>query len=126
MKIRLDKFLWSVRLSKTRSAATQMVVKGHVLLNGENIKPAREIKTEQIITIVRHNAKFQYKILALLERRVGATLVKDYILDITPEEEVEKFRQYQSAQKAYHQPDGKPSKKDRRNLDRFMDNWGGD
>lgn len=123
MKIRLDKFLWSVRLSKTRSAATEMVVKGRVLLNGENIKPSREIKTEQVITILRHNAKFQYKVLALLERRVSATLVRDYIIDITLEEEVEKFRQYQSAQKAYHQTDGKPSKKDRRNLDRFLDKW---
>lgn len=123
MKIRLDKYLWAVRLSKTRSQATELINKGKVLINDSLIKPSREIKIGDIITILKHNAKFKYQILAGLEKRVGAPLVKDFISDITDPEEIEKFRAYQQAQNNYRQTDGKPTKKDRRELDRFMDDW---
>jgi ribosome-associated heat shock protein Hsp15 len=123
MKIRLDKYLWAVRLSKTRSQATELINKGKVLINDSLIKPSREIKIGDIITILKHNAKFKYQILAGLEKRVGAPLVKDFISDITDPEEIEKFKAYQQAQNNYRQTDGKPTKKDRRELDRFMDDW---
>ena len=123
MKIRLDKYLWAVRLSKTRSQATELINKGKVLINDSLIKPSREIKIGDIITILKHNAKFKYQILAGLEKRVGAPLVKDFISDITDHEEIEKFKAYQQAQNNYRQTDGKPTKKDRRELDRFMDDW---
>lgn len=123
MKIRLDKYLWAVRLSKTRSQATELINKGKVLINDTLIKPSREIKIGDIITILKHNAKFKYQILAGLEKRVGAPLVKDFILDITDPEEIEKLKAYQQAQNNYRQTDGKPTKKDRRELDRFMDDW---
>ena len=123
MKIRLDKYLWAVRLSKTRSQATELINKGKVLINDTLIKPSREIKIGDIITILKHNAKFKYQVLAGLEKRVGAALVKDFILDITDPEEIEKFKAYQQAQNNYRQTDGKPTKKDRRELDRFMDDW---
>jgi ribosome-associated heat shock protein Hsp15 len=123
MKTRLDKFLWAVRLSKTRSQATELITKGKVLLNESAIKPSREVKVGEIITILKHSARFQFKVLQLLERRVGAPLVKDYLLDITAPEEIEKLKTYQEAQRNYRQTDGKPTKKDRRELDRFMDDW---
>lgn len=123
MKIRLDKYLWAVRLSKTRSQATELINKGKVLINDTIIKPSREIKIGDNITILKHNAKFKYQILAGLEKRVGAPLVKDYILDITDPEEIEKLKAYQQAKHNYRQTDGKPTKKDRRELDRFMDDW---
>lgn len=123
MKIRLDKYLWAVRLSKTRSQATELINKGKVLINDALIKPSREIKIGDIITILKHNSKFKYQILAGLEKRVGAPLVKDYILDITAPEEIEKLKAYQQAQNNYRQTDGKPTKKDRRELDRFLDDW---
>jgi len=123
MKIRLDKYLWAVRLSKTRSQATELINKGKVLINDTLIKPSREIKIGDIITILKHNAKFKYQVLAGLEKRVGAALVKDFILDITDPEEIEKLKAYQQAQNNYRQTDGKPTKKDRRELDRFMDDW---
>ncbi|MFM6965434.1 MAG: RNA-binding S4 domain-containing protein [Sphingomonadales bacterium] len=123
MKIRLDKYLWAVRLSKTRSQATELINKGKVLINDSLIKPSREIKIGDIITILKHNAKFKYQILAGLEKRVGAPLVKDFISDITDPKEIEKFKAYQQAQNNYRQTDGKPTKKDRRELDRFMDDW---
>lgn len=123
MRIRLDKYLWAVRLSKTRSQATELINKGRVLINDTLIKPSREIKVGDIITILKHNAKFKYQILAGLEKRVGAPLVKDFIMDITDPEEIEKLKAYQQAQNNYRQTDGKPTKKDRRELDRFMDDW---
>jgi ribosome-associated heat shock protein Hsp15 len=123
MKIRLDKYLWAVRLSKTRSQATELINKGKVLINDTLIKPSREIKIGDTITILKHNAKFKYQILAGLQKRVGAPLVKDYILDITDPEEIEKLKAYQQAQHNHRQTDGKPTKKDRRELDRFMDDW---
>jgi len=123
MKIRLDKYLWAVRLSKTRSQATELISKGKALLNEVVIKPAREVKVGETITMLKHNARFQYKVLQLLDKRVGAPLVKDYIQDITSLEEIEKLKAYQDAQRNYRQTDGKPTKKDRRELDRFMDDW---
>jgi len=123
MKIRLDKYLWAVRLSKTRSQATELISKGKALLNDAVIKPAREVKVGETITLLKHNARFQYKVLQLLAKRVGAPLVKDYIQDITSPEEIEKLKTYQDAQRNYRQTDGKPTKKDRRELDRFMDDW---
>jgi ribosome-associated heat shock protein Hsp15 len=123
MKIRLDKYLWAVRLSKTRSQATDLISKGKALLNDAVIKPAREVKVGETITLLKHNARFQYKVLRLLDKRVGAPLVKDYIQDITSPEEIEKLKAYQDAQRNYRQTDGKPTKKDRRELDRFMDDW---
>jgi len=123
MKIRLDKYLWAVRLSKTRSQATDLISKGKALLNEAVIKPAREVKVGETITLLKHNARFQYKVLQLLDKRVGAPLVKDYIQDITSPEEIEKLKAYQDAQRNYRQTDGKPTKKDRRELDRFMDDW---
>jgi ribosome-associated heat shock protein Hsp15 len=123
MKTRLDKFLWAVRLSKTRSQATELISKGKVLLNDSAIKPSREIKEGETITLLKHSARFQFKVLQVLDRRVGAPLVKDYIIDITAPEEIEKLKAYQEAQRNYRLTDGKPTKKDRRELDRFMDDW---
>jgi ribosome-associated heat shock protein Hsp15 len=123
MKCRFDKYLWCVRLTKTRSIATEEVSKGRFKLNGENVKPAREVKGGDLIHVQRNSAIFSYKVLDILDKRVGAPLVVNYILDITPEEEIQKYKEYQSAQRVYRETDGKPTKKDRRELDRFMDDW---
>jgi ribosome-associated heat shock protein Hsp15 len=67
---------------------------------------------------------FSYKVIALLDKRVGAKLVVDYLIDTTPLEEIEKYKTYQLAQAVYRQNgSGKPTKQDRRNLDEFLDNW---
>jgi ribosome-associated heat shock protein Hsp15 len=123
MKCRLDKYLWCVRLSKTRSLATEAVSKGRFKLNGESVKPAREVKIGDQIDVQRNSATFSFKIIGLLDKRVGAPLVADYITDITPPEEIEKFKSYQAAQRVYRETDGKPTKRDRRELDKFMEDW---
>lgn len=124
MSCRLDKFAWSVRLAKTRSMAAQEITKGRIRLNGESAKPAKEVKLGDEVQIHRHTAVFSFKVIQLLDRRVGAKLVPEYIIDITPEEEREKLKAYQLAQSNYRQHGtGKPSKKDRRDLDDFLENW---
>jgi ribosome-associated heat shock protein Hsp15 len=124
MSTRLDKYVWSVRLAKTRSQAADAISKGKVKLNGENVKPAKDVKVGDEINVIKHTATFSYKVLNILDKRVGAKLVPDYLLDITPEEEIEKLKVFQISQKSYRaHGTGKPSKKDRRDLDDFLENW---
>lgn len=126
MKIRLDKYLWAVRLAKTRSQATELISKGKVLINELPVKASKEVKRGETIMLLKHSARFQYKVIELLDKRVGAALVKEYILDLTTPEELEKLRVYQESQRNYRLTDGKPTKKDRRELDRFMEDWQAD
>lgn len=122
--MRVDKFIWCVRLCKTRSQATDLVKKGKVSINNLEIKPSREVKINDVVSIMRHNAKFEYKILDFPKSRLGPKLVADFILDITSAEERSKFDLYIESQKIYRSfGDGKPTKKDRRDLDDFWDDF---
>jgi ribosome-associated heat shock protein Hsp15 len=122
MSVRIDKYMWCVRLAKTRSQATDLIKKGKVKLNAEGIKPSREIKIGDVIALSKHSAVFSFKVIDLLDKRVGAKLVENYLLDITPPEEIERFKVYQESQKVYrHFGTGKPTKKDRRDLEEFLD-----
>jgi ribosome-associated heat shock protein Hsp15 len=124
MSCRADKFAWSVRLAKTRSQSAEAISKGKIRLNDQHVKPARDVKLGDTIQVIKHTATFSYKVIQLLDRRVGAKLVPDYIIDITPDEEREKLKMYQAAQRVYREHGtGKPSKKDRRDLDTFLDEW---
>jgi ribosome-associated heat shock protein Hsp15 len=88
------------------------------------VKASKEIKTGDVISIHRNTAVFSYKVIQLLDRRVGAKLVNEYILDMTSDEEREKYKNYQSAQSTYRENGtGKPTKKDRRNIDDFLEGW---
>jgi ribosome-associated heat shock protein Hsp15 len=122
MKIRVDKYVWCVRLTKTRSQATELISKSKIKLNGQEVKPSREIKKGDVISVQRNNACFEYEVLDFLDRRVGAKLVETYLKDITRPEEIEKFKEYQLSQSAYREyGTGKPSKKDRRDLEDFFE-----
>lgn len=121
MSLRWDKYIWAVRLAKTRSQASEELSKGRIKVNGLPIKPAKEPKVGDIISISKNTAVFSYKVISLLEKRVGAKLVADYLIDTTPLEEIEKFKTYQLSQQVYRQNgSGKPSKKDRREIDDFL------
>lgn len=124
MSYRWDKYIWSVRLTKTRSQASEELSKGRIKVNGASIKPAKEPKVGDTIQISKNSAVFSYKVLQLLDKRVGAKLVADFIIDTTPPEELEKFKLYQKAQSSYRElGTGKPSKKDRREIDSFLTDW---
>ena len=122
--MRIDKFVWCVRLAKTRSLASKLVSANKIKLNGTECKPAKEVCPNDLITVQKNNAVFSFQILQLTDKRLGAKLVANHLLDITPEEEVEKFKTYQMSQRAYRGKDqGKPNKKDRRDIDHFLEGW---
>jgi len=119
---RIDKFIWSVRLFKTRSIAADAVKKNRVLVNDLEIKTSKFVKINDIITIKKSGIKFLYCVLELNEKRVGAKLVDNFISNITPLENIEKYKLIQSNQQYYrHQGSGRPTKKDRRDIDDFWD-----
>jgi ribosome-associated heat shock protein Hsp15 len=126
MKLRWDKYLWCVRLAKTRSLASELISKGKIKVNGESIKPSREVKLNDLISVQKNTATFTFKVVGFTDKRVGAQLVSNFLVDLTPQEELEKLKLYQDAQRNYRQTDGKPTKKDRRELDDFLSNWGDD
>lgn len=122
--MRIDKYVWCVRLSKTRSLATKLVANNKIKLNNAECKPAKELAVGDLLTIQKNNASFSFRVKALTGKRLGAKLVADYIDDETSEEEIEKYKTYQAAQRNYRGRDqGKPSKKDRRELDDFLEGW---
>ena len=121
LKIRLDKFVWCVRLCKTRSQGTELISKRQIKLNSQTTKPSKEVKLQDVISLHKNNAVFSYEVIELLDKRVGAALIENFIIDITPIEEKEKFKAYQLVRQIYRQNgDGKPTKKDRRDLDSFL------
>jgi Ribosome-associated heat shock protein implicated in the recycling of the 50S subunit (S4 paralog) len=107
---------------KNKIYCNRPIKKGKVKVNGEGIKPAREVKIGDTIQIIKHNAVFSFKIKDLLKNRVGAKLVENYIVDTTLPEEIEKYKLYQASQRVYRDyGTGKPSKKDRRDLEDYLD-----
>ncbi len=120
---RIDKYVWAVRLAKTRSMSTNWCKTNKILINESEVKPAQSVKIGDTISIKKNSAVFSYKVLDLVEKRLGAKLVEQYIRDITPDEEVEKYKTYQAAQREYRRNGlGKPSTKERRILNKFWKN----
>lgn len=98
-----------------------MVKSGKVLVNGEEVKASKELKIGDHFSIKKNTALFSYEVVDILEKRVGAKLVENYLRDITPQDEIDKYKEYQLAQKTYREAGfGKPTKKDRRNIRRFL------
>ncbi len=120
--LRIDKWLWAVRLFKTRSQATQACKAGKVKIDGETVKPSREIREGLVITVQTGPIKKTVKVLELLHKRVGARLVSQYMEDLTPEDEYAKLEIIKK-QPVSTRPKGfgRPTKKERRDID----NWFG-
>ncbi len=118
--VRIDKYLWAVRLFKTRSQAAEACKKGKVLINELPVKPSREIKQNELFELKKSPVVYKYRVKQLLKNRVGAKLVADYLEDLTPADElykldVEKNMPYFKREKGT----GRPTKKDRRDIDRL-------
>lgn len=120
--MRIDKFLWCVRLFKTRSLATEQVKLGKVLSKNEELKPSKELKLGEEFQIKRGPVVFSYKVLAFPKARQGAKLVSAYLQETTNEEEKRKWLLLQEQLKLTRERGtGRPTKKDRREMDSFMD-----
>lgn len=120
INVRIDKWLWAVRVFKTRSQATEACRSGKVKIDQQCVKASREVIPGCIITIDLKQYHKTVKVLKLLNNRVGAKLVTEYMEDITPDEEYQKLKvkkeiNYESWQRGF----GRPTKKARRQIDKL-------
>lgn len=119
--MRVDKFLWSVRLYKTRSLATKECKQNHVIVNDDLVKPSRELKPNDICILKKGPIFYTYQVLGFPKSRVGAKLVEDYVKDITPEEEINKLEMIREANRVSRNKGlGRPTKKDRRAISKYF------
>lgn len=122
--IRLDKYLWAVRVFKTRSDAADAIRNNRVLVNDAYAKPSREVKIGDRISVRRQAVTYQYKVLDLVSSRQGAKNVPQYCLDITPEEERAKLNVPRETIFVFRdRGTGRPTKKERRELDSLMEGF---
>lgn len=118
--VRIDKWLWAVRIFKTRSQATAACKGGKVKINGQNIKASREVKEGEKISISLTTFIKTVTVKALLQNRVSAKLVPDYMTDLTPSEEYDKQKINRELNAEYRERgDGRPTKKERRIIERL-------
>jgi len=120
--MRIDKYLWAVRFYKSRNAASVACKKGYVQVGGQNAKPSREIYISDEISIRKHQLVTKLYVLDLPKSRVGAKLVPEYCKNTTPEETLEFHEAVAENQRLSRvKGTGRPSKKDRRDLDDFLE-----
>ena len=117
----MDKFLWSVRLFKTRTLAMDACKKGRVVINDIPVKPSRLVKTGEKIEISKPPVLFSYQITALPKSRISAKLVTGYLEDLTPPEELDKLREKDVFFIKRDRGTGRPTKRERRLIDKVQD-----
>lgn len=121
-KLRLDKYLWSIRLFKSRALATEACDKGKVKQNGTQVKPSKQVHFNDEYEVKTEEKRWKVKVTGLLHKRVQYTEAIKYYLDITPTEEIDRLR-YQGS--SFHTGKrqskiGRPTKKQRRDLGEFL------
>lgn len=117
---RIDKWLWAVRLFKTRSLAADVCRDGEVTIGGQQVKPARDIRVGDVISAKTGGVQRTVKVLGFPPSRVGAKLVPEFMEDLTPASEYEKARELASApQFSWSKGFGRPTKKSRRLWEQF-------
>ncbi len=119
---RIDKWLWSVRIFKTRSIASEYCKKGRVLMNDISVKPAKEIRIGDVIVVRKPPISYTFRVKGIPNNRIGAKLTVEYLENITSKEELEKLDPNLMA--FYGSRDrgtGRPTKKERRSIDEILD-----
>ena len=121
MEVRVDKYLWAMRIYKTRSIATDACKCGRVKMNGVEVKPSRVFHVGDVFTVRKGPITYTYRILQLWGNRLGAKMVPEYLQDITPKEQLEllELARY-AAQSGRDRGTGRPTKKDRRDIEQFF------
>lgn len=120
--VRIDKYLWAIRVFKTRTDAADACSGNKVRIDGCVAKPSKQVKTGNILEIHKGSVSFTYKVLKLTESRMGAALVPDFAENLTPESEIAKLRApVETIVLKRDRGAGRPTKKDRRQLDGIRD-----
>lgn len=125
-EVRIDKFLWSIRAFKTRSEATDACNGGKIRLNGGDVKPSKLVHRGDEIVVRKPPVTYTYKVKELVDKRQGAKLVSDFVENLTPEEELQKL--HAPVETFFLKRDrgtGRPTKKDRRQMEALWDELDG-
>lgn len=121
--VRIDKWLWAVRVFKTRTIAAEACKKGRVLIENNSVKPARMIRIGDIVQVKKPPVTYSFKVIDISQKRMGAKLVSNFMENVTPPEEYEilemnKLSGFVDRQRGT----GRPTKKDRRDMVQFTEN----
>ena len=120
--VRVDKYLWAIRVFKTRTDATEACKGSKITVNGADIKPSKEVKAGDVIQVRKGAVHYTFKVLAPLEKRIGAKDVARFAENLTPESEMAKL--HAPVETFFVKRDrgaGRPTKKDRREMDAIWD-----
>ena len=120
--VRVDKWLWATRVFKTRTIATDACKKGRVTIGGMNVKPSHIVKMSDVIVVRKPPITYSFEVIGLLQNRVGAKMVPDYLKNVTTKDQYEllemvRINGFVDRQKGL----GRPTKKDGRDLSKFID-----
>lgn len=121
-KVRIDKWLWSVRIFKSRTMATDACKSGKVKIKGANIKPSYLVEREELVEVRKNGFDLQFKVVDLIQKRVSAPLAQACYLDLTPPEELNKYQAWfvgKAGAEKREKGAGRPTKKERRTIDDF-------
>lgn len=120
--MRIDKYLWSIRVFKTRSKAAEACKKNQVSIGESTVKSSREVKIKDVIRVRRNQINYEFLVLDTPKSRVGAKLVLDFCKNVTPAEELSRLEMIRSSKNYYRQKGtGRPTKRDRRDLDTYFE-----
>ena len=120
-KVRIDKWLWAVRLFKTRSDATEACKGGRVRIGEERVKPSRSVKLGELVQVQKDDILCEARVLAFVGKRVGAKLVAEYMEDLTPPERLQQKREiYAQTVLRRDRGSGRPTKRERREIDQLF------
>jgi ribosome-associated heat shock protein Hsp15 len=121
--MRIDKFLWSIRFYKTRTIATEEIKKNRVSIGASVVKSSKEVKEGDVIKIRKNQIDYKIKVIQIPKSRMGAKLVPLHIKDVTDKEQYEILKMRKASQDYYRiKGEGRPTKKDRREMDDYVEN----
>lgn len=121
-KVRVDKWLWSVRIFKSRTIATDACKSGKVKMDGNPVKASQTIQPGDTLEVRKNGFNFIYKVLELIEKRVGAPIAQACYEDLTPAEELNKYKEWfvgKAAAEKRERGAGRPTKRERREIEQF-------
>ncbi len=121
-KVRVDKWLWSVRVFKSRTIATDACKSGKVKMGGEQLKASHAIQAGDVLEVRKNGFNFQYKVVELIQKRVGAPIAQKCYEDLTPEDELNKYKEWfvgKAAAEKRERGAGRPTKRERREIEQF-------
>ncbi|MEM9836648.1 MAG: RNA-binding S4 domain-containing protein [Bacteroidota bacterium] len=125
-KTRIDKWLWSVRIFKSRTLATETVKKGNVSINGKKSKPSSDVSVGDKVRVSKNGFNLEFEVIKVIKKRVGAPIAQTCYVDQTPESELNKYKDWyigKGASEKREKGAGRPTKRDRRDISRFKDEY---